>query len=153
MFFAHCRSIFVMVLTFWLAGIIPQLFARLSHPENYVRRSVSELLCRVAQDAPHLIVYPAIVGSTSGKANNKVTEESSESSHIFLVLDVCTKIQHVCWLRWSYCAWRQGSIHVFVGMHMWWIQAVKKDIYGASNLQRHTIALGTHMCESLIIFF
>nr|KAG5704899.1 hypothetical protein BaRGS_003882 [Batillaria attramentaria] len=57
-------------------GIIPQLFARLSHPENYVRRSVSELLCRVAQDAPHLIVYPAIVGSSSGKADNKVTEES-----------------------------------------------------------------------------
>ncbi|KAK7113677.1 hypothetical protein V1264_012925 [Littorina saxatilis] len=57
-------------------GIIPQLFARLSHPENYVRRSVSELLCRVAQDAPHLIVYPAIVGSTSGKVDNKVTEES-----------------------------------------------------------------------------
>ncbi|KAL8580399.1 hypothetical protein ACOMHN_020876 [Nucella lapillus] len=57
-------------------GIIPQLFARLSHPENYVRRSVSELLCRVAQDAPHLIVYPAIVGSTSGKVYNKVTEES-----------------------------------------------------------------------------
>ena len=61
-----------------VSGIIPQLFARLSHPENYVRRSVSELLCRVAQDAPHLIVYPAIVGSSSGKVYNKVTEESSE---------------------------------------------------------------------------
>ncbi|XP_005098211.1 serine/threonine-protein kinase SMG1 [Aplysia californica] len=46
-------------------GIIPQLFSRLSHPESYVRQSISELLCRIALDAPHLIVYPAVVGSTS----------------------------------------------------------------------------------------
>uniref|UniRef100_A0A2C9LZC5 non-specific serine/threonine protein kinase n=1 Tax=Biomphalaria glabrata TaxID=6526 RepID=A0A2C9LZC5_BIOGL len=46
-------------------GIIPQLFSRLSHPESYVRQSISELLCRIALDAPHLIVYPAIVGSSS----------------------------------------------------------------------------------------
>ncbi|KXJ09880.1 Serine/threonine-protein kinase SMG1 [Exaiptasia diaphana] len=44
--------------------IIPQLFSRLNHPENYVRQSVTELLCRVAKDAPHLIVYPAVVGCT-----------------------------------------------------------------------------------------
>ena len=43
-------------------GIIPQLFSRLNHPEAYVRNSIAELLCRVAQDSPHLIVYPAVVG-------------------------------------------------------------------------------------------
>ncbi|GFO31315.1 serine/threonine-protein kinase smg1, partial [Plakobranchus ocellatus] len=46
-------------------GIIPQLFSRLSHPESYVRQSISELLCRIALDTPHLIVYPAVVGSSS----------------------------------------------------------------------------------------
>lgn len=46
-------------------GIIPQLFSRLSHPELYVRQSISDLLCRVAHDAPHLIVYPAVVGSST----------------------------------------------------------------------------------------
>lgn len=46
--------------------IIPQLFSRLNHPEPYVRRRVSELLCRVAQDAPHLITFPAVVGADSG---------------------------------------------------------------------------------------
>ncbi|XP_048758488.2 serine/threonine-protein kinase SMG1-like [Ostrea edulis] len=46
-------------------GIIPQLFSRLSHPEVYVRQSISDLLCRVAHDAPHLIVYPAVVGSST----------------------------------------------------------------------------------------
>lgn len=50
-------------------GIIPQLFSRLSHPEQYVRQSVSELLCRVALDAPHLIVYPAVVGCSQGKVD------------------------------------------------------------------------------------
>ncbi|KAL4241086.1 Serine/threonine-protein kinase smg1 [Mactra antiquata] len=52
-------------------GIIPQLFSRLSHPEAYVRQSISDLLCRVAEDAPHLIVYPAVVGSTTTKLETK----------------------------------------------------------------------------------
>ena len=43
-------------------GIIPQLFSRLNHPEAYVRQSISDLLCRIAGDAPHLIVYQAVVG-------------------------------------------------------------------------------------------
>ena len=44
-------------------SIVPQLFSRLNHPESYVRRSITELLCRIAADTPHLIVYPAVVGS------------------------------------------------------------------------------------------
>lgn len=46
--------------------IIPQLFSRLNHPELYVRQRVSELLCRVAEDAPHLITFPAVVGAVEG---------------------------------------------------------------------------------------
>lgn len=46
----------------WKA-IIPQLFSRLNHHEPYVRRRVSELLCRVAKDAPHLIIFPSVVGA------------------------------------------------------------------------------------------
>ncbi|OXU25637.1 hypothetical protein TSAR_001094 [Trichomalopsis sarcophagae] len=45
--------------------IIPQLFSRLSHPECYVRTRVSELLCRVAENSPHLITFPAVVGAVS----------------------------------------------------------------------------------------
>ncbi|OWF37806.1 serine/threonine-protein kinase SMG1-like [Mizuhopecten yessoensis] len=58
-------------------GIIPQLFSRLSHPESYVRQSISDLLCRVAQDAPHLIVYPAVVGSSS---TDKFTKEQNRNN-------------------------------------------------------------------------
>ncbi|KYN40743.1 Serine/threonine-protein kinase SMG1 [Trachymyrmex septentrionalis] len=47
--------------------IIPQLFSRLSHPETYVRTQVSELLCRVAENSPHLITFPAVVGAVSGQ--------------------------------------------------------------------------------------
>ncbi|XP_055526666.1 serine/threonine-protein kinase Smg1 isoform X2 [Wyeomyia smithii] len=47
--------------------IIPQLFSRLNHHEPYVRKRVSELLCRVAKDAPHLIIFPAVVGSVQEK--------------------------------------------------------------------------------------
>lgn len=46
----------------WKA-IIPQLFSRLNHHEPYVRKRVSELLCRVASDSPHLIIFPAVVGA------------------------------------------------------------------------------------------
>lgn len=49
--------------------IIPQLFSRLSHPECYVRTRVSELLCRVAENSPHLITFPAVVGAVSSGQN------------------------------------------------------------------------------------
>ncbi|XP_059470336.1 serine/threonine-protein kinase SMG1 isoform X2 [Neocloeon triangulifer] len=53
-------------------GIIPQLFSRLNHPEPFVRRRLSELLCRLASDAPHLILFPAVVGcSTASKGPQK----------------------------------------------------------------------------------
>ncbi|XP_070580922.1 serine/threonine-protein kinase SMG1-like [Ptychodera flava] len=56
-------------------GIIPQLFSRLNHPEAYVRQSISDLLCRVGQDSPHLIIYPAVIGcgpiSTGKKGTSK----------------------------------------------------------------------------------
>ncbi|GAB6021589.1 Serine/threonine-protein kinase smg1 [Chamberlinius hualienensis] len=46
-------------------GIILQLFARLNHPEPYVRRSISDLLCRITVASPHLIIFPAVVGSSA----------------------------------------------------------------------------------------
>ncbi|CAK8695398.1 unnamed protein product [Clavelina lepadiformis] len=44
-------------------GIIPQLFSRLNHPESYVRQSIVDLLCRVALQSSHLIVYPVVVAT------------------------------------------------------------------------------------------
>lgn len=50
--------------------IIPQLFSRLNHPETYVRKCVSDLLCRLAEDTPHLITFPAVVGAVENEAND-----------------------------------------------------------------------------------
>lgn len=50
--------------------IIPQLFSRLNHHEPYVRKRVSELLCRVARDSPHLIIFPAVVGAAQEQSVN-----------------------------------------------------------------------------------
>ena len=61
----------------FLLGIIPQLFSRLSHPELYVRQSISDLLCRVAHDAPHLIVYPAVVGSSTKMEDTDTKREGT----------------------------------------------------------------------------
>ncbi|XP_039962774.1 serine/threonine-protein kinase Smg1 [Bactrocera tryoni] len=55
--------------------IIPQLFSRLNHHEPYVRKSVADLLCRLAEDRPHLIIFPAVVGAH---------QESKESTPPFL---------------------------------------------------------------------
>ena len=54
----------------WRA-IIPQLFSRLNHPIMIVRNRISELLCRIANDFPHLIIYPAVVGSVSTADSDK----------------------------------------------------------------------------------
>jgi len=59
-------------------GIIPQLFSRLNHPENNVRQSVCDLLCRVGQDSPHFIIYPAIVG-----ASRKVEKKTESVSGMY----------------------------------------------------------------------
>ena len=63
-----------MCFVFCGTGIIPQLFSRLSHPEPNVRQSVSDLLCRVARDSPHYIIYPAIVGASR---RNQLQERKS----------------------------------------------------------------------------
>ncbi|XP_064415220.1 serine/threonine-protein kinase SMG1 [Latimeria chalumnae] len=61
-------------------GIIPQLFSRLNHPEVYVRQSICNLLCRVAQDSPHLILYPAIVGTISLSSESQSTGNKLSSA-------------------------------------------------------------------------
>ncbi|XP_068152496.1 serine/threonine-protein kinase Smg1 [Drosophila tropicalis] len=55
--------------------IIPQLFSRLNHHEVYVRKSVCDLLCRLAESHPQLVIFPAVVG-----ANREVPKEKSANS-------------------------------------------------------------------------
>ena len=43
---------------------------RLNHPVRTVRNRISELLCRIAEEHPQLVIYPAVVGSMSGVASS-----------------------------------------------------------------------------------
>lgn len=56
------------------------MFSRLNHFEPYVRRRVSELLCRVAIDSPHLIIFPAVVGAQETSDVAKITDEVEEKN-------------------------------------------------------------------------
>lgn len=69
--------------------IIPQLFSRLNHHEVYVRKRISELLCRIAEDSPHLITFPAVAGTVNDDSSQKGLELGEFSnSFIFLVLSL-----------------------------------------------------------------
>lgn len=70
--------------------IIPQLFSRLNHHEPYVRKRVSELLCRVASDSPHLIIFPAVVGADKEhRIDNVLTALNAPTTTINSALTEC----------------------------------------------------------------
>lgn len=71
----HIISNLQLIIIFLFPGIIPQLFARLSHPALAVRSLISKLLCEIAKESPHLVVYPAVVGSLSGGSWRKSEAE------------------------------------------------------------------------------
>ncbi|KAF2069559.1 hypothetical protein CYY_009124 [Polysphondylium violaceum] len=50
--------------------IIPQLFARLGHPDKFVMKQVTNLINSIGRENPQKIVYPTIVGSSSPQHPN-----------------------------------------------------------------------------------
>uniref|UniRef100_A0A1I7WZU0 HET domain-containing protein n=1 Tax=Heterorhabditis bacteriophora TaxID=37862 RepID=A0A1I7WZU0_HETBA len=48
-----------------IANILPQLFARLSHPVREVRESLIALLSRLCYSAPHVLVFQVVTGASS----------------------------------------------------------------------------------------
>jgi len=53
--------------SFW-SYIIPQLFSHIGHPSPWVCDQVTSLIKRIGRDHPVLIVYPAVVNSTTTAA-------------------------------------------------------------------------------------
>ena len=60
--------------------IIPQLFARLDHPENYVRTQLLDLISKLGKESPHLIVYPTVVGLAAENRTQSTQELQLESN-------------------------------------------------------------------------
>lgn len=66
--------------------IILQLFARLGHPQPYVRQIISDLLCRIGKESPHLIIFPASASSVLNENNKfKLDEKFIEMSTSYSV--------------------------------------------------------------------
>lgn len=49
--------------------VIPQLFAQLNHPNEFIRQIIGKLISRICDEYPREIVYDVIVNSTSSKTN------------------------------------------------------------------------------------
>ncbi|RKO94050.1 hypothetical protein BDK51DRAFT_21401, partial [Blyttiomyces helicus] len=56
--------------------VIPQLLARLDHPEPFVRRQLTILICRIGAASPHLVVYHAVVESQPDSSQQAETSAS-----------------------------------------------------------------------------
>ncbi|CEP17686.1 hypothetical protein [Parasitella parasitica] len=54
--------------------VIPQLFAQLNHPNEFVRQTISSLINRICDAYPREIVYDVIVNSTSSKTNRETKQ-------------------------------------------------------------------------------
>ncbi|XP_075154551.1 serine/threonine-protein kinase Smg1 [Haematobia irritans] len=101
--------------------IIPQLFSRLNHHESYVRRSVSDLLCRLSINQPQLIIFPAVVGAQQELKHCDTAESQKQLSNCFLTLlnsissqspDMVLQVQMlVCELRRITLLWEEHWIH------------------------------------------
>lgn len=58
--------------------IIPQLFARLNHPNVKVRDAICQLLKNIGQSSPHAICFPAIVGAYFSRPIQMTTETETD---------------------------------------------------------------------------
>ena len=63
----------------WL-GVLPQLIARIDHPEQNARRVLHDLLGRLGQRHTQALVYPLSVALKSPKGNRKEAAESLMAS-------------------------------------------------------------------------
>ncbi|CAJ0594064.1 unnamed protein product [Cylicocyclus nassatus] len=84
--------------------ILPQLFARLSHPMKEVRESLLGLLSRLCYTAPHAVVFQAVAGASSSmlvgsdddviEASEKEDDESSSKERC-LMFEGCRELVSV----------------------------------------------------------
>lgn len=65
-------------------NITLQLFSRLNHHELYVRQSISELLCRIGSDSPHLVIFPAVTGLLDHNIKSNDDEIDDEEKNEFI---------------------------------------------------------------------
>ncbi|KAG0346961.1 hypothetical protein BG004_000424 [Podila humilis] len=78
-------------------NIIPQLFARLDHPETPVQSLIANLLCKIGEQSPQLIVFHCVVGANSAH-NSALQRELLLSIGSFLTKshpELVMQVQHL----------------------------------------------------------
>ena len=77
-------------------GIVPQLFARLAHPDLLVRQHVQALLCSIGKELPELVLYPALVGADESKTAADVPVGSAAVAAAAPQLTGRSEMQAIC---------------------------------------------------------
>ena len=54
--------------------VVPQLFAQLNHPNEFVRKTIEKLIIRICDEYPREIIYDVIVSSASSKTNGETKQ-------------------------------------------------------------------------------
>uniref|UniRef100_A0A8R1DM78 Serine/threonine-protein kinase smg-1 n=1 Tax=Caenorhabditis japonica TaxID=281687 RepID=A0A8R1DM78_CAEJA len=60
--------------------ILPQLFARLSHPSEHIRKTLVDLISRVCTAAPHAVVFQVVSGAASSSDAAALEELEEEQN-------------------------------------------------------------------------
>jgi tetratricopeptide (TPR) repeat protein len=68
--------------------VIPQLFSRLYHPEPIVCQEITNLLCRITHEYPHLMCYPAVLGAAEAEIDQDRSAEEAYSKILDAIRNV-----------------------------------------------------------------
>ncbi|EGT41634.1 hypothetical protein CAEBREN_10861 [Caenorhabditis brenneri] len=60
--------------------ILPQLFARLSHPSDHIRKTLVDLISRICTAAPHAVVFQVVSGAASS-TSTEIGEDLEEQQN------------------------------------------------------------------------
>ena len=76
-------------------GVVPQLLARLAHPEPSVRQHVKALLVSIGSSLPQLVLYPVLVGveTADGGGVEAGGAEAGGASARPELLAICRELQ------------------------------------------------------------
>ncbi|CAI2300472.1 unnamed protein product [Caenorhabditis sp. 36 PRJEB53466] len=58
--------------------ILPQLFARLSHPSEHIRKTLVDLISRICTAAPHAVVFQVVSGAASSSDDEEEEVEEDQ---------------------------------------------------------------------------
>ncbi|CAI2173764.1 5161_t:CDS:10 [Funneliformis geosporum] len=102
-------------------NIIPQLFSRLDHPELIVQQQLCKLLCVIATNSPHIVVYHIVVALNSGGTSEqnkqllrKIADNLDDSNGVLIadIRQVIKEFQNITVL------WEEHWLNKIIGLQL-----------------------------------